>query len=274
MSWEQKWMLLAFSAYFAASCLYILHMVWLKVRVGNWAYGAAVAGMGANTAALLSRAYALGRMPLANMYEFGMLLVWAMSAFYLLLERRQGNRLLGAFVFPLIFILTGIFAVFYREGKPLMPALKSSWLSAHVLTALVAYGMLAVAFALALMYLWKADLEEKGETGSWFEQLPSLELLERLVNRCILLALPFLTLLIVTGAVWAEYAWGSYWRWDPKETWSLITWLIYAVYLHGRVFLGWKGKRLMHWAVFGFLAVLVTFIGVNLLLPGFHSYAV
>ena len=155
-----------------------------------------------------------------------------------------------------------------------MPALKSSWLSAHVLTALVAYGMLAVAFALALMYLWKANLEEKGETGSWFEQLPSLELLERLVNRCILLALPFLTLLIVTGAVWAEYAWGSYWRWDPKETWSLITWLIYAVYLHGRVFLGWKGKRLMHWAVFGFLAVLVTFIGVNLLLPGFHSYAV
>jgi cytochrome c-type biogenesis protein CcsB len=154
-----------------------------------------------------------------------------------------------------------------------MPALKSNWLLAHVFTAVVAYGALAISFAVALMYLWKAALEESNALGALTEVLPSLPVLDQIANRAIAFAMPFLTLLIITGAVWAEYAWGTYWRWDPKETWSLITWLVYAIYLHGRLAYGWQGRKAMKWAIFGFVVVLFTFIGVNVLLPGLHSYA-
>ena len=147
-----------------------------------------------------------------------------------------------------------------------MPALKSNWLMAHVLTAVVAYGFLAVSFALGLMFYWRQGLQ--GVTT-----LPSLERLEAMTHQAIVAAMPFLTLLIITGAVWAEYAWGTYWRWDPKETWSLVTWIIYAVYLHGRLSRGWRGRKAVNWALGGFLAVIFTFIGVNLLLSGLHSYA-
>lgn len=273
MTLEPVWLLLTVSAYFVASCCYLLQPVYPKVGLENWAYGAAVIGLAANGAAIGVRTYLVERVPLANMYEFGMLLVFLMSVVYLFLEYRQERPILGAFILPVIFLLQGGVALFYREGKPLMPALKSGWLTAHVVTAVLAYGLLAIAFALALMYLWKADLETRGAQDTWAKRFPSLYKLEQLVNQCIFLALPMLTLLLVTGAVWAEAAWGAYWRWDPKESWSLITWLVYIVYLHGRVSLGWQGKKAMNWAVFGFVVVLFTFFGVNLLIPGLHSYA-
>lgn len=263
----------AFVSYFLASCCNIGHLIWLKARLGRWAVILTIVGFAVNTLALTSRTIQAGHIPFANMYEFGMAFVWGLIFVYLYVAYRYRNYSLGAFVLPVAFILTGIFSSFYQEARPLMPALKSNWLLIHVITAVVAYGALAVSFALALMYLWRQRVEEAGEQDGIIGILPSLTTLDMLVNQCIHLALPFLTLLIVTGAVWAEYAWGSYWRWDPKETWSLITWLIYAMYLHGRVSLGWRGKKAMNWAVIGFITVLFTFIGVNVLLPGLHSYA-
>lgn len=270
---EKEFFSSAFVSYFLASCLNIGHLIWLKEKLGRWAIGLTIIGFVVNTLALASRTEQAGHIPFASMYEFGMAFVWGLIVFYLYIVYRYKNYSLGAFILPVAFVLTGIFSSFYQEARPLMPALKSNWLLIHVITAIIAYGALAISFALALMYLWRQRIENAGEQGTVMSMLPSLVILDKLVNRCIHFALPFLTLLIVTGAVWAEYAWGSYWRWDPKETWSLITWLIYAIYLHGRVSLGWRGKKAMNWAVVGFITVLFTFIGVNILLPGLHSYA-
>lgn len=269
---ENQFFLGAFSAYFLASCLYISHLIFRNNGLGKFASLVTLLGFGANSLALAARTLTAQRLPFASMYEFGMTLVWGIVLFYLYIEFRYKNRGAGTFVMPIVFVLTGIFTLFYHEAHPLMPALKSNWLLLHVLTAIIAYSALALSFALALMYLWRLSLS-KDNGMKILNTLPSLDALDVLVNRLITLAVPFLTLLIITGAVWAEYAWGSYWRWDPKETWSLITWIIYAVYLHGRKVLGWKGKKAMIWAVSGFVAVMFTFIGVNTILPGLHSYA-
>ncbi|MEG6584929.1 c-type cytochrome biogenesis protein CcsB [Dendrosporobacter sp. 1207_IL3150] len=270
---DSQLFLAAFFCYFAACGLYIAYVALENKTLVRYARIAVISGFVSNTLALVVRTGAAGRLPFANMYEFGMAFVWGIILFHLYVESRYKNNTIGAFILPVAFVLTGIFALFQQEVRPLMPALKSNWLMAHVATAVIAYGALAVSFALAVMYLWKSKLEDDSHANALNLLLPSLETIDKLVHQAITFAVPFLTLLIITGAIWAEYAWGDYWRWDPKETWSLITWIIYAVYLHGRTALGWKGKKAMNWAVAGFAAVLFTFIGVNLLLPGLHSYA-
>jgi cytochrome c-type biogenesis protein CcsB len=272
-AWEYPALLASFIAYFLAGCLCIAGLAWQRPLAGRLALATAAFGWAATTVVLALRTILAGRPPVASMYEFGTAFVWGTVLYYLYLEYRCRRQTLGLFLLPLAFLLTALFASFFHEARPLAPALKSNWLIAHVAAAVVAYGALAVSFALAVTYLWRHALEEKGDDGPITVALPSLATLDDLANKSILLALPFLTLLILTGAVWAEYAWGSYWRWDPKETWSLITWLVYAVYLHGRAVLGWQGRKSMRWAVAGFAVVLFTFIGVNLLLPGLHSYA-
>ena len=162
-----------------------------------------------------------------------------------------------------------------RIAQAIPPALKSQWLTFHVITAMLAYGAFAVSFGLGIMYLLKAKKPEdrSTKTSRQASRMPSLEVLDDLSYRIVGFAFPLLTLCIITGAIWANYAWGTYWSWDPKETWSLITWIIYAGYLHARLMYGWKGRRAAWLVVFGFLAVLFTFFGVNYFLPGLHSYA-
>lgn len=272
-AYEAQYFSLAFLCYFAASCLYIGYLVWVKDKLALAGRLLSVIGVIFNTMAIITRTSNSGHLPFANMYEFGMVLVWGLVLIYFCIEYRCKRKALGGFVLPVAFVLAGVFSLFYQEARPLVPALKSNWLLIHVATAVVAYGALAAASAIAATYFLKLKLEQSGDDGPLAGALPRLEILDEMANQLIALAMPFLTLLILTGAVWAEYAWGSYWRWDPKETWSLITWLIYAVYLHGRVALGWRGSRAMLWTIIGFIMVLFTFIGVNVLLPGLHSYA-
>ena len=151
------------------------------------------------------------------------------------------------------------------------PALKSYWLVFHVITAILAYGAFAVSFGLGLMYILKTYYEENVLKVEL--RLPPAMVLDELSYKIIIFGFSFLTLVIITGAIWANYAWGTYWSWDPKETWSLITWIIYAGYLHARLMLEWRGKRAAWLAILGFVAILFTFFGVNYLLPGLHSYA-
>jgi len=271
--WETSFLIGSFFCYFLASCLYCAHLVLVNESFGKLGKIVTIVGFASNTLALIARTILAGHAPFANMYEFGSSFVWGLILFYLYIEYRYKTRSIGVFVLPVAFVLSVIFAAFFQEAKPLMPALKSNWLLAHVITAVVAYGALALSFAVALMYLWKDSMINSKRVGALGQMLPALPVLDQIVNRAITFAMPFLTLLIITGAVWAEYAWGAYWRWDPKETWALITWLVYAIYLHGRVVYGWQGSKAMKWAIFGFLVVLFTFFGVNLLLPGLHSYA-
>jgi cytochrome c-type biogenesis protein CcsB len=151
----------------------------------------------------------------------------------------------------------------------LIPALKSNWLIAHVITCFLGYSGFAVGFGLSIMYLAKPD--DSAKTGL-LAKLPSSGVIDELTHQMIMFGFLFLTIGIITGAVWANSAWGTYWSWDPKETWSLITWLIYATMLHLRMMRGWHGKKIAWVSILGFMAVLFTYFGVNLL-PGLHSYA-
>jgi cytochrome c-type biogenesis protein CcsB len=150
--------------------------------------------------------------------------------------------------------------------------LQSNWLTAHVITCFLGYAAFALAFSLSLLYLLKSRGGE-GAGGFLETRLPSSSLLDDYSYRLIAVGFPMLTLGIITGAAWANEAWGSYWSWDPKETWSLIIWLIYAAYLHARLARGWQGRRAAWLSVFGFAATLFCYLGVNLFLSGLHSYA-
>jgi cytochrome c-type biogenesis protein CcsB len=153
--------------------------------------------------------------------------------------------------------------------QPLIPALKSNWLIAHVFTCFVGYGAFAIAFGVSIMYLLKA--REPQGNGGLVGRFPSTSVLDELTHQLVMFGFLFLCAGIITGAVWANSAWGRYWGWDPKETWSLITWFVYATLLHARLMRGWRGRRIAYLSIIGFGAVLFTYFGVNLL-PGLHSY--
>jgi cytochrome c-type biogenesis protein CcsB len=156
--------------------------------------------------------------------------------------------------------------------RPLYPALQSVWLYVHTLTAFVSYSCFTIAAAVSALFIMQSHFLKKKNLGKMFLKLPSLDILDEIGYRCLAFGFPMLTVAIITGAFWASRAWGSYWSWDPKETWSLITWFIYAAMLHGRMTTGWRGKRAAILTIIGFLVMLFTFIGVNLWLPGLHSY--
>lgn len=145
-----------------------------------------------------------------------------------------------------------------------MPALQSYWLKLHVAVAILAYGSFTVSFGAGLLLLFRGKrrmLDSKGEL-----------MVEQLMNKAIAFGFPFMTLVLITGSIWAEQVWGTWWSWDPKETWALITWMIYAIYLHGHFSRQWRGKHSAWMVVMGFGAVIFTLFGVTWLMPGLHSY--
>jgi cytochrome c-type biogenesis protein CcsB len=160
-----------------------------------------------------------------------------------------------------------------REIRPLSPVLQSYWLGIHTLLAFLGNAAFAVAFGTGIMYLLQEHYLKSKHTHGLFRKLPSIQVLDEINYKLISLGFPLLTLAIISGALWAETAWGSYWRWDPKEVWSLITWLIYALILHIRLTAGWRGKRAAVLSIIGFLIVLFTFFGVNFLLKSLHTFS-
>ena len=213
-----------------------------------------------------------GHAPFTNLYESMVFFAWATSVLYFLFELKYKNRTLGSFITPVIFLILAYTSLggpgIRKEVEPLIPALQSNWLIAHVITAFLSYAAFAVSFGASVMYIIKA-----GKSGGFWDKLPSQETLDEINYKAVLIGFPLLTLGIITGAAWAHYAWGSYWSWDPKETWSLITWLIYAAFLHARFVKGWRGKKAAVLSIIGFAAVLFTYLGVNLIISGLHSYA-
>lgn len=221
---------------------------------------AASMALAACLASVALRVASSGRLPFASMYEFGLLLCLALDGFLVFLVFSMADRAIPIAAALCDFAMGSVILLLFDTAHPLVPALKSAWLAAHVATAVVAYCCLAMSAALAIAALAVSRQAERARR------------LELLVNRSVAVAFPFLTLLIITGAIWAEYAWGAFWRWDPKETWALVTWIVYLGYLHLVRTRGWKGKRAMVAAIVGFGVVLFTFFGVNLLLSGLHSY--
>ncbi len=256
--------------YFASMLLYFAFIAVKKEGVAKVAVGLQIAGLALHTAALICRGIGAGRLPLTNQYEFATSFAWGLCLVSLIFVLKFKFPVLGAFSAPVVFLIIGYAAMQSKEVKNLMPALRSNWLGFHVSTAIIAYGAFGVSFVLGIIFL----LREKMRTHGFLdEHIPKREKLDVIAYRSVSLGLLFLTFTIVTGAIWAERAWGSYWSWDPKETWSLVTWIIYAAYLHLRLRRGWEGRAAAIFAVIGFVCVIFTYIGVNTFLPGIHSYA-
>jgi cytochrome c-type biogenesis protein CcsB len=207
----------------------------------------------------------IGHAPLSNLYESLVFFAWAMAVALIVVRFRFGADIVVLCGMPFVFIVMA--STFLVDGtiRPLIPALQSNWLVAHVITCFLGYAGFTASFVAAVILLAATSFTIAAKF------LPRRELLDDIVYRSILVGFPLLTIGIITGAAWADYAWGTYWSWDPKETWSLITWLVYAAFLHARLARGWSGRRTAALSVIGFLAVLFTYFGVNYL-PGLHSY--
>jgi cytochrome c-type biogenesis protein CcsB len=218
-----------------------------------------------------------GHAPLSNLYESLVFAAWAIMLIYLILELRTKQRILG--VFPALFaFLAMAYASFSTQVdskiQPLVPALKSNWLIAHVVTCFLGYAAFAISCGISILYLLRKTAQSNNPHPKGTSALlPEPKQLEQFNYQMIVFGFLWLSLGIITGSIWANSAWGTYWSWDPKETWSLITWLVYAALLHARTIQGWRGNRVAWLSVLGFGCVLFTYFGVNFLLSGLHSYA-
>ena len=256
--------------YLVTMVFYFFFFVMKKDQIAKLAGLLMLAAFAVHTLTLIVRGIAAQRLPLTNQFEFACSFAWGISLCSIIFVRRFKFDALATFVNPVIFLLMGYAAMQSMEVKSLMPALQSNWLAVHVSTSIIAYGAFGVAFAVSLMYLLR---EKMTASEFWQTHIPEQKKLDMINYRAVSLGLLFLTFTIITGSIWGEQAWGSYWNWDPKETWALITWIIYAIYLHQRLTRRMNGKAAAVYAAVGFICVLFTYVGVNTLLPGVHSYA-
>lgn len=236
---------------------------------------------------LLSRWLDNGYFPLSNLYESLIFLTWGLTFIHLILEKQNKSRLIGAINIPIsLFIIAFTSFALPQEMKlaaPLVPALRSNWLMMHVSIMMISYATLILGSLLSILFLIisKSNFSKNNRQTKTITNITPILLLNRmsilenidnLSYRIIGLGFPLLTIGIIAGAVWANEAWGSYWSWDPKETWALITWLVFAAYLHSRFSKSWEGEKPAILASIGFIVVWICYLGVNFLGKGLHSY--
>jgi cytochrome c-type biogenesis protein CcsB len=268
---ESTLFLITFIVYIAAAFFYFAFLFGKKENWAKIGFQFTLVGLVIHTAALLWRTVESGHAPFTNMYESLSFMAWASILAYIIIEGMFKIKKAGPYFMLIVIGLMALASspLMPSEAAPLMPALQSYWLWLHVSVTLIGEAFFAVAFVTSIMYLIADSKEKKGvKTGLSAEKLDSIS------YRCVAIGFPLFTLGgLVFGMVWAYKAWGSYWSWDPKEVWSLITWFVFALYLHTRLVMGWKGRRSAIIAILGFLAALFTYFGVNYLLSGLHSYA-
>jgi cytochrome c-type biogenesis protein CcsB len=252
---------------------------------------------------LCSRWIVAGYFPLSNLYESLLFLTWLLLTIYLYIETKTKSKLIGSVLIPVALLISGFgnltLSPEMQKASPLVPALQSNWLMMHVSMMLLSYGTLIIGSLLCILFLvisrykdidlkiiddsslplynimldyYEAKLLSPSNEISELGKLKLLQSIDNWSYRIIGLGFPFLTIGIISGGVWANEAWGSYWSWDPKETWALITWLIFATYLHARITKGWEGKKTAILGGLGFFVIWICYLGVNFLGKGLHSY--
>ena len=244
-----------------------------------------------------------GYFPLSNLYESLLFLTWVLLTTYLYIETKTNSKLIGSVLMPVILLIDGFanltLSPEMQKASPLVPALQSNWLMMHVSMMILSYGTLIIGSLLCILFLVLSRYKEIDfkiledlpiplynimleyyetqllSTSTEISELGKLKLLQSVDNwsyRIIGIGFPFLTIGIISGGIWANEAWGSYWSWDPKETWALITWLVFATYLHARITKGWEGKKTAILGSIGFFVIWICYLGVNFLGKGLHSY--
>ncbi|HXE71434.1 MAG TPA: c-type cytochrome biogenesis protein CcsB [Candidatus Nitrosotenuis sp.] len=269
---EQPTFQIAFVLYFASLVFYGAELAGGWRQAGRLGLGALALGFLVQAVNLGARTLTAGRAPFSNLYESLVVFAWGAALSLLILQLTRPTAAAGVAVVPVIVGALGYASTVNARIEPLMPALQSNWMVFHVAAAILAYGAFAVSFGLGLVYLARMFLERAGSRGGVLDRIPPAPVLDRLIYATIAFAFPFMVLVLITGAVWAQQAWGTYWQWDPKETWALITTLVYAGYLHYRHTPRWRPEVGAWFAVIGFLVVMFCYLGVNLFLSGLHSY--
>ncbi len=259
-------------AYFAATIAALIGVISRKEPFSRCARWVLIAGFALHCLTLGSRWVASGITPVASLHESLSFFAWALTGSYLLFDWRYRTAMLGAFVAPLALVLMIIGSTAPQQVQPLNPMLDSWWFPVHVTLAFLGHAVFAIAALAGIMYLLQERMLKSKTFSGLFYRLPSLNTLDSINYKCLTFGFPLMTMGIISGAIWANSAWGGYWRWDPKETWALISWFLYAALLHGRLTVGWRGRRAAIFAIIGFGFLLFTFFGVNLFLSGEHSF--
>lgn len=267
---ESTLFLITFILYIIAAFFYFSYLFSKNEKMAKTGFQFAFVGLLLHTTALIVRTVESGHAPFTNMYESLSFLAWSSIFAYVVIELKYKLQKAGPYFMLIVIGLMALASspLMPSQATPLMPALQSYWLWLHVSVTLFGEAFFAVAFITSIMYLVAESKTSRNvKTGLSPEKLDSIS------YRCIAIGFPLFTLGgLVFGMVWAYKAWGTYWSWDPKETWSLITWFVFALYLHTRLVMGWKGRKSAIVAILGFLAAIFTYFGVNYLLSGLHSY--
>ncbi|EME19246.1 c-type cytochrome biogenesis protein CcsB [Rhodococcus triatomae] len=250
----------------------------LSERLGNMAMAVLVVGIVLQWSAIVLRGFATERFPLGNMYEFVSMAVAAATTVGVVALRKQTYRSLWAFLLiPVLILMFLAGTVLYADAAPVVPALRSYWLPIHVTIISVGSGIFLVSGVASLMFLLRIRQprgeESTGLLGRLAARLPDAQTLDRLAYKTTIIAFPLFGAGVILGAIWAEAAWGRFWGWDPKETVSFITWVVYAAYLHARATSGWRDTRAAWINVAGFVAMLFNLFIINMVVSGLHSYA-
>lgn len=260
--------------YLLATVLYLVAMIGkhsLAGRISRWVL---VAGVLLHAGSFAVRHSSAGGTPVTSLHESLSFFAWCLILLFLLLDLRFRLSVMGAFASPLALLLMIGSALSPAVVVPLDPMLKTWLFPVHISFAFLGNAAFALAFGAGVMYLIQDRMLKSKRFTGIYQLLPSLNTLDKVNNTCLNFGFPLMTLGIISGAVWANTVWGTYWSWDPKETWALITWLVYAALLHGRMTVGWRGRKAAIFSIIGFLLLLFSFLGVNLLVNGQHTFKV
>jgi cytochrome c-type biogenesis protein CcsB len=270
---NQLFLILTLAAYFGATGLWLAYF--LAQRESYYRYGTWVmtGGLAAHTLALIQRAWLVGYLPVATFGNALLVFDWALVAAFLVLNWRYPIKVLGALVAPLAALMVSGTLILPQPHGVLSPLLQGFWLTVHICLTLLGFAALGLAGLGGILYLIQERQIKGKQFGFFYHRLPSLSQLDTLNYWCLTIGFPLLTGGIITGSLYAQHTLGRFWNWDPKEILTIIAWLIYAVLLHERLAVGWRGRRAALLAICGLVMLVLTFVGADVWITGYHSFA-
>jgi cytochrome c-type biogenesis protein CcsB len=258
--------------YLASATFYEIYLIVAKRTIQRLGHYALLLGFSVHALATFVRYLSAGYTPITNTHEALSFFALCIAGFFLYFKRVYRMEILGCIFVPVLTLILLSASVFPTDIKPLPPILNSYWLPIHTTFSFTGNAVFLISFFISLVYLAAEREIKRKRFSATAARFPSLEALDSINYKCMSYGFLFLTVGIMTGSIWANTAWGSYWSWDPKETWSLITWIVYAILIHNRLTIGWRGRKTAYMMIIGFLSMLMTFLGVNFFVGGLHSY--